>query len=562
MTTTQVIESRGGAGPRAGRREWIALGVLLLPLLLVSMDTSVLLYAVPFITKALHPSSTEQLWMYDVYGFVLAGLLITMGAVGDRIGRRRLLLLGAFCFSAASIFAAYSGSAGELIAARAVQGIAGATLMPSTLALIRNMFHDPVQRKKAIGIWTGGTMSGVMLGPVISGVLLEHFWWGSVFLINVPCMALLLALAPFLLPEYRSPKTGRFDLPGSALSFAAVLPVVYGVSEIAENGVDGPRLGSVALGLVMAVLFLLRQRAATHPMVDLSLFRSRGYSGSLATCLIAMFATLGNAMFLTQYLQSVLGMSPLKAALWSLVPSLGVGMAIGLSSALAKAFDRAYVIAGGFLVILAGYAVQATLLHADSRLWVLMIGAGLLASGAVAVMALGNELLLGAIPPDRAGAAAAMNETVTELGGALGMAVMGSIGTAVYRHGLGAGAPTPARSTLGGAVATAAHEPAQAGAQLLAAAREAFTHSINVVSIVGAAIMAVAALLTILFLRGLRTDSGVTQPAPVEFIPGGRPGAATTDSIAQQGRATTDPEALTGTTPVAQPDRPAEALAS
>jgi len=304
MTKTQALdEVRSGAAPRAGRGEWIALGVLLL----VSMDTSVLLYAVPFITRALHPSGAQQLWMYDVYGFVLAGLLITMGAVGDRIGRRRLLLLGAFCFSAASLGAAYAGSAGELIAARAVQGIAGATLMPSTLALIRNMFHDPKQRKKAIGIWTGGAMSGVMIGPVLSGVLLDHFWWGSVFLINVPFMVLLLALAPFLLPEYRSQRTGRFDLLGSALSFAAMLPVVFGVSEIAENGVDALRIASVLAGLMMAALFLLRQRSAKHPMVDLSLFRSRAYSGSLASCLIAMFAILGNAMFLTQYLQSVLG---------------------------------------------------------------------------------------------------------------------------------------------------------------------------------------------------------------------------------------------------------------
>jgi DHA2 family multidrug resistance protein-like MFS transporter len=517
MTTNQVIESRDGAAPRAGRREWIALGVLLLPLLLVSMDTSVLLYAVPFITKSLHPSSTEQLWMYDVYGFVLAGLLITMGAAGDRIGRRRLLLFGAFAFSAASLGAAYAGSAGELIAARAVQGVAGATLMPSTLALIRNMFHDPVQRKKAVGIWTGSMLSGVMIGPVVSGVLLEHFWWGSVFLINVPVMALLLVLAPALLPEYRSPQTGRFDLLGSVLSFAAVLPIVFGISEIAENGVDRIRLAAVAVGLVMAVLFLVRQRRAALPMVDLSLFRSRGYSGSLVTSLIAMFATLGNAIFLTQYLQSVLNMSPFKAALWSLVPSLGVGAAIGIGSALAKAFDRAYVIAGGFVVILAGYAVQATLLRADSHLWVLIVGAGLLASGAVAVMTLGNELMLGAIPPERAGAAAAMNETVTELGGALGMAVLGSIGTAVYRHGLGGDVPGPARSTLGGAVAAASHEPASVGAQLVVTARDAFTHSINVVSIVGAAIMAVAATLTILFLRRIDTEASVDPAAtPVE----------------------------------------------
>ena len=529
MTKNEQVESRAGAAQRAGRKEWIALAVLLLPLLLVSMDTSVLLFAVPFITRALHPSSTQQLWMYDVYGFVLAGLLITMGAVGDRIGRRRLLLIGAFCFSVASLGAAYAHGSGELIAARAVQGIAGATLMPSTLALIRNMFHDEDQRKKAIGIWTGGTMSGVMLGPVISGVLLAHFWWGSIFLINVPFMVLLLVLAPFLLPEYRSPQSGRFDLLGSALSFAAVLPAVYGVSEIAENGVDALRIGAVALGAVMALLFLLRQRAAKHPMVELSLFRSRAYTGSLATCLIAMFAILGNAIFLTQYLQSVLGMSPLTAALWSLVPSIGVGAVIGITSALVKIFDRASVIAGGFLVILAGYAVQATLLRADSHLWVLMVGAALLACGAIAVSMLGSELMLGAIPPERAGAAAAMNETVTELGGALGMAVMGSIGAAVYRHALGTTVPAPARATLGDAVATAAREPGAAGGQLLNSAREAFTHSINVVSLVGVAIAGASAVLALLFLRGLR---GAEQVA-----------------------------AAPAATPVAQSDRPAGALA-
>jgi len=552
-------DSRDGAAPRAGRREWIALGVLLLPLLLVSMDTSVLLYAVPFITRALHPSSTQQLWMYDVYGFVLAGLLITMGAVGDRIGRRRLLLLGACCFGIASLGAAYAGSAGELIAARAVQGIAGATLMPSTLALIRNMFHDPAQRRKAIGMWTGGAMSGVMFGPVISGVLLDHFWWGSVFLINLPFMALLLVLAPFLLPEYRSPQTGRFDLLSSGLSFAAVLPAVFGTSEIAENGVDALRVGGVAAGLLMAALFLLRQRRAAHPMVDLGLFRGRGYSGSLATCLIAMFAILGNAMFLTQYLQSVLGMSPLEAALWSLVPSLGIGAVIGITSALSRILDRAYVIAGGFLVILAGYAVQATMLHPGAHLWVLMVGAGLLACGGVCVSVLGNELMLGAIPPERAGAAAAMNETVTELGGALGMAVMGSIGAAVYRHRLGTTiAPAPARSTLGGAVATAAKEPGAAGAQLLSAAREAFAHSVNVVSIVGAVMMGAAALLTILFLR--RLDSGIPAAAS-------GPGIGTT-SVVDAGAVSgpgalsaVDPAGVPSATPVAQPDQPAEALA-
>ena len=223
---------------RAGRREWTGLGVLLLPLLLVSMDVSVLYFAVPFISRDLQPSSTQQLWIFDVYGFVLAGLLITMGSLGDRIGRRRLLLTGAAAFSLASLGAAYSHTAGQLIAARAVLGIAGATLMPSTLALIRNMFHDEKQRRTAIAIWTGATMSGIALGPVLSGFLLNHFWWGSVFLINVPFMVMLLALAPALVPEFRAPQAGRFDLVGSVLSLGAVLPAIYGIKEIAANGLD------------------------------------------------------------------------------------------------------------------------------------------------------------------------------------------------------------------------------------------------------------------------------------------------------------------------------------
>src|SRR4030088_1391869 len=211
---------------KAGRREWIGLATLMLPLLLVSMDVSVLFFAVPFINADLEPSATQQLWIFDIYGFVLAGLLITMGSLGDRIGRRRLLMLGAVGFGAASIMAAYAQSAEMLIAARALLGIGGATLMPSTLALIRNMFHDEKQRRTAIAIWTAATMSGIALGPVLSGLLLSHFWWGSVFLINVPFMIMLLALAPVLVPEFRAPQPGRFDLAGSVLSLGAVLPAI------------------------------------------------------------------------------------------------------------------------------------------------------------------------------------------------------------------------------------------------------------------------------------------------------------------------------------------------
>jgi len=341
QTTSQAVH------PRAGRREWTGLGVLLLALLLVSMDVSVLYFAVPFISAGLQPSSTEQLWIFDIYGFVLAGLLITMGSLGDRIGRRRLLLMGAAGFSLASLGAAYSQTAGQLIAARAVMGIAGATLMPSTLALIRNMFHDEKQRRTAITIWTSAMMSGVALGPVLSGFLVNHFWWGSVFLINIPFMVLLLALAPLLVPEFRAPQRGRFDLIGSVLSLGAVLPAIYGITEIAAHGLDVARAASIAAGVAVGTVFFLRQARSPAPMIDLKLFRSRGFTGSVALNLVSMFAIVGFAIFTTQYLQSVLGMAPFTAALWSLVPMAGTMAAAPATRVLVQHVDRAFIAAGG-----------------------------------------------------------------------------------------------------------------------------------------------------------------------------------------------------------------------
>ncbi len=334
--------------PRAGRREWIGLTVLMLPLLLVSMDVSVLYFAVPFISAELRPTATQQLWIFDIYGFVLAGLLITMGALGDRIGRRRLLLIGAAAFGAASLLAAYADSAATLIAARAVLGVGGATLMPSTLALVRNMFHDAKQRGTAIGIWTATLTGGIAIGPVLSGILLEHFWWGSIFLINIPAMLMLLLLAPLLVPEFRNPATGRFDLVSAALSLGALLPVIYGIKEMARDGLSPARVLAIVGGLLVGALFLHRQRTRAYPMVDLALFRRRGFAGSLAVNLLAMFAIVGFAIFTTQHLQLVLGLSPLRAALWSLVPSLAVGGVAPAAAALAQRVERAYLIGAGF----------------------------------------------------------------------------------------------------------------------------------------------------------------------------------------------------------------------
>jgi MFS transporter, DHA2 family, multidrug resistance protein len=522
MFRTQASPPAQAAGrPTAGGREWAGLAVLLLPLLLVSMDVSVLYFAVPFISRDLAPSSAQQLWIFDVYGFVLAGLLITMGSLGDRIGRRRLLLIGALCFSLASLGAAYSHSAGQLIAARAVQGVAGATLMPSTLALIRNMFHDEKQRRTAIAIWTSATMSGIALGPVLSGFLLDHFWWGSVFLINVPFMILLLALGPVLVPEFRARQAGRFDLTSSVLSLCTVLPVIYGMQEISANGARATYVVAIVAGVAVGVVFIVRQARSRTPMIELALFRNRGFTGAVALNLVSMFAIVGFAIFATQYLQSVRGMSPFTAALWSMVPMTGTITAVPLSQLLVKRVDRGYVAASGLLAASGGYALL-TQAQVHSHLWFVLLGASIYAGGVVTAVTVGNELIMGAVPPDRAAAAAALVETSSEFGGAVGMAALGSIGVAVYRSdlartgpaGLPAAAKEASRNTLGGALSVAGHLPAQLGSQLTDAARVAFTHGLDAAALGAGIAMIVAAALSARFFRGIAVVTEGAKPGP------------------------------------------------
>lgn len=499
--------------PRAGRREWIGLTVLMLPLLLVSMDVSVLYFAVPFISAELRPTATEQLWIFDIYGFVLAGLLITMGALGDRIGRRRLLLIGATAFGAASLLAAYADSTATLIAARAVLGVGGATLMPSTLALVRNMFHDAKQRGTAIGIWTATLTGGIAIGPVLSGILLEHFWWGSIFLINIPAMLMLmlLLLVPLLVPEFRNPATGRFDLISAALSLGALLPVIYGIKEMARDGLSPVRVLAIVGGLLVAALFLHRQRTRAYPMVDLTLFRRRGFAGSLAVNLLAMFAIVGFAIFTTQHLQLVLGLSPLRAALWSLVPSLAVGGIAPAAAALAQRVERAYLIGAGFGIAVVGFVVL-TRVTPETPLWLLLVGASVYAGGLVMVMSLVTELVLGAAPPEQAGVASALTESSSELGGALGMAILGSVGAAVYRReivdGLPAGLPADttaaAQETLGGALAVARGLPAELADAVRHAAGVAFTDGLHLAAYAAMAVMLLGAVTALVALRGVR----------------------------------------------------------
>ncbi|WP_330282185.1 MFS transporter [Streptomyces sp. NBC_00588] len=487
----------------AGRREYTALGVLMLPLLLVSMDVSVLYFAIPAISADLEPSGTQQLWIFDIYAFVLAGLLMTMGSLGDRIGRRRLLLIGAAAFGTASLVAAYANSAETLIAARAVLGIGGATLMPSTMALVRAMFTDPGQRAKAIGLWSGVMTAGIALGSVMSGVLVQYFWWGSVFLVNLPAMALLLVLGPFLLPESRDPEPGRFDWPSVPLSMAAVLPVIYGLKEIPSEGWHAQYVVSITVGLLFAALFVHRQRTAASPLIDPALFRGRGFAPSVVLNLVASFGMMGSAFFTTQYLQSVLGRSAMEAALWALLPSVPIGMAAPLATSLVqKGVSRAHVVTAGFAVAAGGYAMLA---FADTdSLWLVLAACGVLASGIVMVISQITDLALSSAPVERAGSASSLMETGAEFGGALGMALLGSIGTAIYRHDIPASAPDAAHDTLGGALAIADRLPGRTGDALATTAREAFTSGMQGAAIAGAVLLAAAALLAARALRGIR----------------------------------------------------------
>ncbi|MVU83910.1 MFS transporter [Nocardia sp. ET3-3] len=507
------------ANPRAGRKEWAALAVLILPLLLVSMDVSVLYFAVPFIVRDLDPSATQQLWIFDIYGFVLAGLLLTMGALGDRIGRRRLLLIGAVGFSVASFAAAYAPNAEALIAARAVLGIAGATLMPSTLALIRNIFVHDADRTKAMAVWAGVMSSGVAIGPVLSGALLQYFWWGSVFLINIPAMVLLLGLAPAMLPEYRGARAERFDWLSAALSLAAVMPVIYGLKEWAANGFTVTRLVILLAGLAIGVVFAIRQRRVPESMLDAALFGKRVYTVSVSAQLLGMFALVGNAVFVTQYLQSVLGLSPFVSALWSLAPAVLVGGAAPLAAVFAPKVGPGPVIAAGFLLAASGFVVMALAgVHSPA---LVLIAAGLLGAGLVMVMTLVTDLAIGAVSAERAGAASAVLETGGEFGGALGIAVLGSIGAAVYENrvdrvvpaDLPAAAAHTVHETLGGAVGVSASLPGEAGAAVLAAARAAFTSGMNTMAVVGAVVMVLAALGCGVLLR---SDRPASEPTAVD----------------------------------------------
>jgi DHA2 family multidrug resistance protein-like MFS transporter len=504
-----AVERADGAPLRAGRREWIGLAVLSLACVVYVMDLTVLHLAIPEISTDLRPSSAQLLWIIDIYGFLVAGSLITMGSLGDRIGRRRLLMIGAAAFGVTSVVAALSTSAEMLIVTRALLGLSGATLAPSTLSLIRNMFLDPRQRTVAIGVWITSFSVGGAVGPLLGGLVLELFWWGAVFLLAVPVMAVLLILGPRLLPEYRDPDAGRPDVASAALSLGAVLTAIFGLKQIAQEGFSGVAAGAIVAGVLLGVVFVRRQRRLPDPFIDLRLFRTAAFTASLATYGLGILILFGGFLFIPQYLQLVLGLSPLEAGLWTLPWALSFVVGSNVTPWLSRRIRPAYLMAGGLVLAAVGFALF-TQIGTTSSLAAIVTGSVLFSLGMSPMFTLTNDLIIGSAPPERAGAAAGISETAAEFGGALGIAVFGSIGVAIYRGAMATAVPSSvpleaaeaARDTLGGAVEVAGNLPDRLGPALIDAAREAFTRGLHV----GAAVSVVGAIaLAILVLSLLRT---------------------------------------------------------
>ncbi|SDH50029.1 MFS transporter, DHA2 family, multidrug resistance protein [Actinokineospora alba] len=509
---------------KAGRREWLGLLVIALPTFVVAIDLFVLLLAVPQLSADLKADSNQQLWIMDMYGFLLAGFLVTMGTLGDRIGRRKLLIIGSAAFAVASLLCAYSQTPEMLIAARALLGIAGATLGPCALGLIHFMFKDPKQLMVAFGVWGGTFTVGALLGPILGGFLLANYWWGSVFVLGVPLMVAVLIFAPIILPEFKNPNAGKLDPTSVVLSLAAMLPIIYGIKELARNGWEFVPTASLVFGLVCAVVFVKRQRKLADPLMDLSLFGNAKVTSPLSMAL--SYSSVGGAvmLFMVLYFQLVEGMSAVGAAV-AMIPGMATAtIGFNVAPKLAAKFKPGYVIAAGgigvAIVMLSFVAIGTT-----GGTWHFIIGFAILSFVGAPIIGLATPLVLGAAPPEKAGAAGSLVQLSSEFGGTLGIAVLGTVGTAVYRAQIAddvpadipAGAATAAGDSLAGAYDAAATLPAAQSGSLIEPANVAFASGLHTVALIGGLLIGTVAVITAVRLRHVPPmGGGATSDTPEE----------------------------------------------
>ncbi|HYJ75850.1 MAG TPA: MFS transporter [Kineosporiaceae bacterium] len=502
----------------AHRRRWATLGVLCICLLVIGLDNTVLNVALPTLATSLHAGQSQLQWIVDAYTLVFAGLLLTTGSLGDRFGRRKALFAGLAWFGGASLWAAWAGSAGELIAARGAMAVGAAFIMPATLSVLTNSFTDPKERARAIGVWAGVSGLGIVFGPTLGGWLLQHFWWGSVFLINVPVVVAGLIAGFWLVPESRDPSAPRIDVGGALLSIAGLSTLIWAIIEAPERGWESP---SILTGFVVAAvligLFALWESRVREPMLDLGYFRNRRFASGCLSVTLLFFGLFGTVFFLTQYLQFVLGYTALEAGQRVLpVATLVLGAPLGVR--LAERIGEKFTVGLGMGVVATGMGLLATT-SVDSGYGHVAAVLAIMGLGMGTAMAPATEAVMGALPKDKAGVGSAVNDATRHVGGAFGVAVLGSILSSAYGDRLrdelpGQAVPEVATDGLAGALAIAERLPADVGRAFAAAAREAFVHGMDVTVAVGAGVAALGALLALAWMPS-RAPAAPPEATPV-----------------------------------------------
>lgn len=495
----------GAAPHKATTRDWLGLVVIALPCALYSMDLTILNLATPAISADLSPSASQLLWIIDIYGFMVAGFLMIMGAVGDRYGRRRVLMFGGIFFAVATVLASVAQTATQLIIARAILGVAGATIGPSTLSLISNMFRDEGERTFALSMWIASFSVGSILGPVVGGVILSYFSWGAVFLAGVPIMLILILVGPWVLPEFSNPDEPSPDIISAIMSLIAVLAIIYTVKHAAEYGLDAQSLAIGAIGIAVATLFVRRQSRIKNPLVNLELFRSSGFVLSLAVNVAAFFFMLGVFAFAAQYFQLVIGLTPLQAGFWTLPSGIAFTIMSFFVAPLAARFAPYRVLAGGLLLAATGFLA----LIFSNGLYAVVASLIVLSCGLTPVITLATGFVVGAVEPEKAGMASGLSETASELGSALGIALLGSLLTVIYTTSMVGLVPAevPAaiaadlRTSLAVAAEAVKRMPTELGSVMLDASRQSFMSAFHAMAALAASILALLAWSAMRFLR-------------------------------------------------------------